>query len=1080
MKTLTKIKLINWHGFYNDTIDVRDSVLITGENGSGKSSLLDALYFLLTGGEENKFNSAANEKAARTLETYMRGKTGIEGKTYLRSDLSLISHIAVEFYDDVAEEPFVIGVVLEIQDDKSKIGRTFYHLKRRGITDDLFIREEDGAISYVNYKVMRASLRDSDINVLDGSRPDIRSKIAGILSLENKRYYELLPKALAFKPIADVNDFVYKFLMPQKNVNIDNIRTLIRRFNELKRELENSSKKKAALERMMDLSSKRSNNIAYKKNMENRLLQWRKEGLECDINTLETKKENNEIRLAQVSVSLEVARETLDGIKRQIVTIENGEQYSQVAVLEGKLPNVQRAYNDAERGVMTFNKRLLDEGAIADEFGIEHSFSKWIKNTDFANLVQDLRQYQVALKKKKEELNKKHFQFGERIENEEKTLDSLQNELQGLKRGILRLPSETSRLIQLLDPIVKSDSPYARPTPLCELIDIDTESEPLRNVLESALGERRFAILVPESSFEKCYEVFQSLKTSAGLDGAILVNIKELKEVKPAESSLARYIVTEDPRARKYVDNVLREVVLAQNQDSLLRQKEAYSNRVSAHKEYGLFHVDPETYRIPAIGVEAKKIRIQQLESEISECTDRLANLKHEKMRVDSLIRKGNQAKYLNEVPVDNPWLAFDRAKEELSSITEQLRTAKEALGDLAPELDDLKRNEGKTRAEIDKLEKDQTSLSNENAVIESQLPGMKTELEDTITRLQESPVVSIAMPEDIVSLLDDENRPVKAVQARISALEKNINSCTNDIVLEMKEYINTFAFDAVPNIDSLNIFEIEYNNAVLRSVEQYSARLEEVKAQTNLAFQNAYIAEIQNNIREEEANIAKLNKVLESKPFGYDEERYRFKISRSNDKTFGRYYDVFRSGQNFVQNDLFTNQLTDKNQALMQDLYLQLVNESDDPKQHKLIEEYTDYRSFMSYDIVITNKRGEESYFSKINKEKSGGETQTPFYVIIAASFDQIIHGGYGQRSTGCIVMLDEAFNNMDESHIDSMMKYFLQLDIQPIIAVPTQRAKTIMPYVDTTIGLVKLQDRVYPRIFTKANNEVRNGNPE
>lgn len=163
-----------------------------------------------------------------------------------------------------------------------------------------------------------------------------------------------------------------------------------------------------------------------------------------------------------------------------------------------------------------------------------------------------------------------------------------------------------------------------------------------------------------------------------------------------------------------------------------------------------------------------------------------------------------------------------------------------------------------------------------------------------------------------------------------------------------------------------------------------------------------------------------------------------------------------------------------------MQDLYLQLVNESDDPKQHKLIEEYTDYRSFMSYDIVITNKRGEESYFSKINKEKSGGETQTPFYVIIAASFDQIIHGGYGQRSTGCIVMLDEAFNNMDESHIDSMMKYFLQLDIQPIIAVPTQRAKTIMPYVDTTIGLVKLQDRVYPRTFTKANNEVRNGNPE
>ena len=141
------------------------------------------------------------------------------------------------------------------------------------------------------------------------------------------------------------------------------------------------------------------------------------------------------------------------------------------------------------------------------------------------------------------------------------------------------------------------------------------------------------------------------------------------------------------------------------------------------------------------------------------------------------------------------------------------------------------------------------------------------------------------------------------------------------------------------------------------------------------------------------------------------------------------------------------------------------MTTDTNDEKSEKLVREYTDYRRFMSYDIEITNKNGDVSKFSKINKEKSGGETQTPFYVIIAASFDQIIHGGFGKKSTGCIVMLDEAFNNMDESHIDSMMKYFSQLDIQPVIAVPTQRAKTIMPYVDTTIALVKKNNRIIPR---------------
>ena len=49
MKTLTKIKLINWHGFYDETINIQGATLITGDNGCGKSTLLDAIYFLLAG-----------------------------------------------------------------------------------------------------------------------------------------------------------------------------------------------------------------------------------------------------------------------------------------------------------------------------------------------------------------------------------------------------------------------------------------------------------------------------------------------------------------------------------------------------------------------------------------------------------------------------------------------------------------------------------------------------------------------------------------------------------------------------------------------------------------------------------------------------------------------------------------------------------------------------------------------------------------------------------------------------------------------------------------------------------------------
>lgn len=103
MKTLTKIKLINWHGFYDETININGSTLFAGENGCGKSSLIDAMYFLLSGGDESKFNSAADEKTTRSITTYMRGRTGTEGMENLRDSGNIITHIALEFYDTLTK-----------------------------------------------------------------------------------------------------------------------------------------------------------------------------------------------------------------------------------------------------------------------------------------------------------------------------------------------------------------------------------------------------------------------------------------------------------------------------------------------------------------------------------------------------------------------------------------------------------------------------------------------------------------------------------------------------------------------------------------------------------------------------------------------------------------------------------------------------------------------------------------------------------------------------------------------------------------------------------------------------------------
>lgn len=81
MKNLKSIKCINYW-----------------RNGTGKSTILDAIQYVLTAGK-CKFNKAASDIGNRTLESYIRCKTGIEGHEFVRNG-DVTTYIALEFYDE--------------------------------------------------------------------------------------------------------------------------------------------------------------------------------------------------------------------------------------------------------------------------------------------------------------------------------------------------------------------------------------------------------------------------------------------------------------------------------------------------------------------------------------------------------------------------------------------------------------------------------------------------------------------------------------------------------------------------------------------------------------------------------------------------------------------------------------------------------------------------------------------------------------------------------------------------------------------------------------------------------------------
>ena len=65
---ITRIRLTNWHNFVDETIEVANGghLFLLGDNGSGKTTVLDAIHYVLTAGENLEFNSAARVAGTRS------------------------------------------------------------------------------------------------------------------------------------------------------------------------------------------------------------------------------------------------------------------------------------------------------------------------------------------------------------------------------------------------------------------------------------------------------------------------------------------------------------------------------------------------------------------------------------------------------------------------------------------------------------------------------------------------------------------------------------------------------------------------------------------------------------------------------------------------------------------------------------------------------------------------------------------------------------------------------------------------------------------------------------------------------
>ncbi len=136
MIRLQAIRLVNWYHFVDETLRLGGSCLLLGDNGTGKSTILDAVQWALVADQQQvRFNKAANEQSRRGLYGYVRYKLGSEDESrpgHLRFGRgTCTSYVMLQFTDE--RDPagdFVCGMAMEASEADASVARAHFVVPR--------------------------------------------------------------------------------------------------------------------------------------------------------------------------------------------------------------------------------------------------------------------------------------------------------------------------------------------------------------------------------------------------------------------------------------------------------------------------------------------------------------------------------------------------------------------------------------------------------------------------------------------------------------------------------------------------------------------------------------------------------------------------------------------------------------------------------------------------------------------------------------------------------------------------------------------------------------------------------------
>ena len=527
-----------------------------------------------------------------------------------------------------------------------------------------------------------------------------------------------------------------------------------------------------------------------------------------------------------------------------------------------------------------------------------------------------------------------------------------------------------------------------------------------------------------------------------------LVNTGSLinKQYRVEEGSLAEAVKSDNRYARAYAEYLLGRVIRCDSVHELKLHNIAITKDCLKYQGHVLTKINEKIYHDPFIGRNALQIQLQRSETELANTNNEKNELLKFKANKDTIISAINgcnldRTRTLLNVKEDlrNTQILLQRAREELENAKKD------------PSYLELIQKRDATHTALDTINDERKTklqeIADKNSTIKLYTSNIET-LTDEIDRLTKefneitSNNQTAYADANELFLKNTKTKDPKTIAENYSPRKKaleNQRANARDLLIQQQSKYKDCELGT--GMEVIQKYRDDLDKLERTDLITYEDKLASIQDDCEEEFRESFLAKLRENIEQAEGIFSKLNRSL--KNIYYGDDSYRFKLTANKERQ--NLYDMITSNFNIAGENLFSSAFEKDHREEMDYLFSTLTDEN--LNDSSVIDELTDYRSYLDYDIEVISRDGKMQLFSKTYAEKSGGETQTPYYVAIAASFAQM----YGNMETTRILMMDEAFNNMDEDRIESMMKFLKSLNFQIILAAPSSRMDVIGEHVDS-----------------------------